>query len=84
VCIHATRAAPFAPAPFRFAEAVSDGMVLQSAPKQAMIWGFCNNTGDKVIVSFNGHDVAATTGPDQALSHSVAWISLTPVSGCSE
>jgi len=59
-------AAPTSPSPlsFRFAKAVSDGIVLQSAPKQAMVWGFCDAKA-QVVVGFNGANIAATVGPDQ-------------------
>jgi hypothetical protein len=49
------------PPAFRFAQAVGDNMVLQSAPNQAMIWGWAEQ-GASVTVNFNGKDIAATTG----------------------
>jgi hypothetical protein len=35
-------------------------MVLQSAPKQATIWGFCV-PGDSITISFGGTQISATT-----------------------
>ena len=49
------------PAPdFRFASVYSDGMVLQSAPKQAVVWGICPE-GAAVTVELAGNKLAATT-----------------------
>eukprot|EP00040_Diaphanoeca_grandis_P038616 m.256893 g.256893 ORF g.256893 m.256893 type:complete len:558 (-) comp34804_c0_seq1:142-1815(-) len=53
-----TLAAP--PPAFRFASAQGDDMVLQQAPAQANVWGFCA-AGATVSVSFNGKTMDATT-----------------------
>ena len=59
-------------------QVVSDGMILQSAPKQSMVWGFCSNTTTNVAVTFNGTAIAATIGPDQALGKMTTWRVLLP------
>ena len=61
----ATFAAP-PPATFRFARGVlSDDMVLQSAPQQAMIWGFVPLNAT-VTVTLGAITLNTTIGPDQA------------------
>jgi len=70
------------PPTFRFAKAVSDGMILQSAPKPAMVWGFCD-TDAKVSVSFNGKSIDATVGPDQATGSMTTWRALLPATPAS-
>lgn len=59
-------------------QVVSDGMILQSAPKQSMVWGFCSNTTSDVAVTFNGTAIAATIGPDQARGKMTTWRVLLP------
>ena len=61
----ATFAAP-PPATFRFARGVlSNDMVLQSAPQQAMIWGFVPLNAT-VTVTLGANTLQATIGQDQA------------------
>lgn len=79
----ATLAAAPAPAAahyadFRFAFTHSDGMVLQQAPQQAMVWGFCPNDTSKVTVEFRGQQIAGTVGPDHATGELVTWRALLP------
>ena len=67
------------PAPkFAFAKAVGSGMVLQSAPKQAMVWGFCPSSSCTVAVGFGGKTIKATIGPDQATGKLTTWRALLP------
>jgi hypothetical protein len=71
------------PAPtFSFAKAVGDNMILAAAPKQAMIWGFCDE-GTKVTVNFGGKLQAATIGPDQADGKLTTWRVLLPATAAS-
>ena len=65
------------PAPFRFAKAVADGMVLQAAPKRSMIWGFVDANAT-VVVEFNGKKTAAIVGPDQARGLMSTWRAVLP------
>jgi hypothetical protein len=44
---------------FRFSTVHGDGMVLQSAPQQAVVWGFTPFEDDKVTVLFNGAKIDA-------------------------
>ena len=61
------------PIPFGFAKALGDGMVLAAAPKQAMVWGFCD-AGASVDVSIDGGaTVKAAIGPDQATGALTTW-----------
>jgi sialate O-acetylesterase len=53
---------PPAPPAFRFSNIYTSDMVLQSAPKQARVWGFCN-AGDRVIVSFGSEKESAVNIP---------------------
>ena len=54
------------PATFRFARGVlSDDMVLQSAPQQAMVWGFVPLNAT-VTVTLGAVTLNAKIGPDQA------------------
>ena len=46
---------------FRFSSAYGDGMVLQSAPKQAVVWGVTPFPDDEVTVHFEGTAIKATT-----------------------
>lgn len=39
---------------FRFASYYNDFMVLQKAPSSAAIWGYANNAGDLIKVTFDG------------------------------
>jgi hypothetical protein len=71
-------APPPAPPSFRFAKAVSDGMVLQSAPNEAMVWGFCSENTSSVTVTFQNRSIAATVGPDQAQGTMTTWRALLP------
>jgi len=57
-------------------------MVLAAAPKQAMIWGFCE-PGASVSVTFNGKTIAATIGPDQATGATTTWRVLLPATTAS-
>jgi len=59
--------------PFGFAKALGDGMVLAAAPKQAIVWGFCD-PGASVEVSLDGGaNISATVGPDQAAGALTTW-----------
>jgi sialate O-acetylesterase len=68
--------------PFRFAKAVGNGMILAAAPKQAMIWGFCEKEG-KVTVGIAGKIISATVGPDQADGKLTTWRVLLPATKAS-
>ena len=67
---------------FGFAKAVGSGMVLASAPKQAMVWGFAP-PGATVEVGFGGSSIAATIGPDQADGALNTWRALLPATAAS-
>eukprot|EP00039_Didymoeca_costata_P033210 m.41305 g.41305 ORF g.41305 m.41305 type:complete len:558 (-) comp9753_c0_seq1:77-1750(-) len=47
------------PDTFRFSNTFDDDMVLQMAPSQATVWGFCKS-GASVSVAFNGQTIQAT------------------------
>ena len=55
-------------------------MVLQSAPYQAMVWGFAN-AGSSVTVKFNGKSIAATTGAFRDAPNT--WKALLPATAAS-
>ena len=61
---HLCRSLSFAPSRFGFARVHGDGMVLAAAPKQGMVWGFCDE-GAAVTVSLDGgaNTIKATIGP---------------------
>ena len=65
------------PAPFRFAKAVGDGMILQASPKHSMIWGFVDANAT-VSVEFNGQKIGAVVGPDQARGLMSTWRAVLP------
>ena len=71
---HLCRSLSFAPSRFGFARVHGDGMVLAAAPKQAMVWGFCDE-GAAVTVSLDGgaNTIKATIGPDQATGALTTW-----------
>ena len=46
---------------FRFSNVHGDGMVLQSAPKQAVVWGVTPYPDDEVTVHFEGNAIKAAT-----------------------
>ena len=71
-----------AAAAFRFAAVVGDGMVLAAAPKQAMVWGFCEE-GAKVEVVFGGQSIRAAVGPDHATGAQTTWWTLLPATQAS-
>ncbi|EOD38950.1 hypothetical protein EMIHUDRAFT_460424 [Emiliania huxleyi CCMP1516] len=71
-----------ATAAFRFAAAVGSGMVLAAAPKQAVVWGFCE-AGASVDVVFRGQTIRATVAPDHATGASTTWRALLPATGAS-
>jgi hypothetical protein len=62
---------------FRLASTFGDGMVLAAAPKQAMVWGFCE-PGATVTVALDGAAAAATVGPDHATGNATTWRALLP------
>jgi sialate O-acetylesterase len=68
------------PPAFRFAQALGDNMILQSAPNQAMVWGW-SEQGASVTVNFNGKDIAATTGAFRDAPYT--WKVLLPASAAS-
>ena len=70
---------PPTPAGFRWSNAHSDGMVLQSAPAQAVVWGFVAD-GAKVSVSFGGQSVPVETGTYVGESVFTATLPATPAS----
>ena len=59
---------------FRFSSAYSDGMVLQSRPQQAIVWGLCP-PGDVVTVEVAGEKIAATT---QEYGGNSTWTAVLP------
>ena len=72
-------AAIIAAPPFGFALAFDDGMVLAAAPKQAMVWGFCDPGTASVGVSLDGGAaVSAVIGPDQATGALTTWRAKLP------
>lgn len=80
VMMSAESAAAADPPPsFRFAKVVASGMVLQSAPQQAMVWGFCA-TGATVSISFQNHTIPAIVEVDARapLNHTTTWRALLP------
>ena len=64
---------PPAKIPFGFAKAFGNGMVLAAAPKQAMIWGFCDPGASVAVTLDGGAKVQATIGPDQATGTLMTW-----------
>ena len=66
---------PPPPPPFRFSGAHSDHMVLQAAPLQAAVWGFCE-PGDDVTVRFND---AALPAKLSAVNGSTIWTAALPI-----
>ena len=76
-------ASPPSPAPapiFRFSNIHSSSMVLQSAPAQSAVWGFCHPE-DSVTVTFNGSTINAvvtTRGPNNS-----TWTALLPATPAS-
>ena len=75
----AAAVAPPAPPAFRWSNAHSDGMVLQSAPSQAVVWGFVAE-GAKVSVSFGGKSVPAEVGTYVGENVFTATLPATPAS----
>jgi hypothetical protein len=74
------------PPVFSFAKAISDGMVLAAAPKQAMVWGFCKPGSRVTVILDDGGAamaMAATVGPDQATGRTTTWRTLLPVTPAS-
>ena len=51
--------APPTPKAFRFSSIYTDGMVLQSAPQRAQVWGFCHPSETGVTVAIDGTTVNA-------------------------
>ena len=74
-----TTIAQGAATPITFSNVHSDGMVLQAAPKQAMIWGFCA-PGAAVTVGFRGANIAATVEVDARApaAKQTTWRALLP------
>jgi sialate O-acetylesterase len=68
-----------APSAFSFANTLGDGMVLQAAPKQAMVWGFVGN-GSAVTVHFGGEDIKAKIVQNIGYK---AWKALLPATAAS-
>ena len=58
-------------------------MVLAAAPKQAMVWGFCQEGTKAVTVGFGGKSISATIGPDQADGKLNTWRALLPATAAS-
>jgi hypothetical protein len=54
--------APPPPPPFRFSSVYTSNMVLQSAPRRAVVWGFCRSVTDTVSVTFDGSKLEAAVG----------------------
>lgn len=79
--VAACRPAPLPPPPppFRFSGAHSDHMVLQAAPLQAAVWGFCE-PGDQVTIRFN--DAALPTKLSD-VNGSTIWTVALPVTKAS-
>lgn len=61
------------PIPFGFAKALGNEMVLAAAPKQAMVWGFCDKGASVQVVLDGGPEIQATIGPDQATGALTTW-----------
>ena len=75
----AAAAAPPALPAFRWSNAHSDNMVLQSAPSRAVVWGFVAE-GAKVSVSFGGKSVPAELDTYVGESVFTATLPATPAS----
>ena len=71
-----------ASAVFRFAKTIGDGMVLQSSPKRAIVWGFCSPHAT-VSVAFAGKSLQAAVGPDLATGNATTWRVLLPPTNAS-
>lgn len=70
---------PPPPPPFRFSAAHSDHMVLQAAPLQAAVWGFCE-PGDEVTIRFNN---AALPTRQSMVNGSTLWSAALPITKAS-
>ena len=70
---------PPPPPAFRFSTAHSDHMVLQAAPLQAAVWGFCE-PGDEVTIRFN---TAALPTKLSTVNGSTIWSVALPVTKAS-
>ena len=79
--VAACRPAPLPPPPpaFRFSTAHSDHMVLQAAPLQAAVWGFCE-PGDEVTIRFNNATLPTKLS---TVSGSTIWSVALPVTKAS-
>jgi hypothetical protein len=75
--VAACRPTPLPPPPpaFRFSTAHSNHMVLQAAPLQAAVWGFCE-PGDEVTIRFNN---AALPTKLSTVNGSTLWSAELPV-----
>jgi sialate O-acetylesterase len=73
------RAATPPAAPFRWSNAMGDGMVLQSSPALAVVWGFAPK-GAKVSVTFGGKSIAAEAGTFIGETTFTAKLPATPAS----
>ena len=67
---------------FRYAKSIGSGMVLQSSPKRAIVWGFCSPQA-KVSVAFGGKIIQAAVGPDHATGNETTWRVLLPATDAS-
>ena len=76
----AAAAAASAPPPFHFASALGNNMVLQSAPSQAVVWGFCAPGICRVTVGFTGRQLAASSGLWQGQQAWMVKLPATPAS----
>jgi len=81
VRVAACRPTPLPPPPpsFRFSGAHSDHMVLQAAPDQAAVWGFCP-PGDAVTVRFDDKALPATLS---TVNGSTLWTVALPATAAS-
>eukprot|EP00041_Stephanoeca_diplocostata_P002274 m.25095 g.25095 ORF g.25095 m.25095 type:complete len:621 (+) comp13137_c0_seq1:240-2102(+) len=72
---------PPPPKPFRFSNAYTDHMVLQSSPQRSKIWGFCPNNTASVTVVFGEEKLAATV--QQQPDGERTWTALLPATDAS-
>ena len=80
-CVLATSPNPTPPSPvplLRFSNVHGDGMVLQSAPYAAQVWGLTGSVTDTVVVTFNNVKIQANVSLSPHNDGNVTWSALLP------